>query len=72
MRSCFKLAVLAGALMAWSRLLPAGEAGPSFELRPGESYFRVGGRPAFVLGRNPAGMNPSAYADHFRNAAGCG
>jgi len=49
----------------------AGER-PRFELRPGEPYFRVDGRPAFVLGRNPAGMNPQAYDDHFRHAAEAG
>jgi hypothetical protein len=58
MRSCFKLAVLTGALVAWSGLLPAGEAGPIFELRAGESYFRVGGRPAFVLGLDHSGFRP--------------
>lgn len=47
-------------------------AGPRFELRPGESYFRVDGRPQFVLGRNPAGMNPKAYDEHFRHAAEAG
>ena len=46
--------------------------GPQFELRSGEHYFRVNGQPAFVLGRNPAGMNPAAYADHFRHAAAAG
>jgi hypothetical protein len=30
-------------------------ARPRFELRAGEKYFRVNGRPAFVLGRNPVG-----------------
>ena len=50
---------------------PAAER-PRFELRPGEPYFRVDGRPAFVLGRNPAGMNPQAYDDHFRHAAEAG
>ena len=45
---------------------------PLFELRPGEKYFRVDGQPAFVLGRNPAGMGPKAYDDHFRHAAAAG
>jgi hypothetical protein len=45
---------------------------PRFELRPGDRYWRVDGRPAFVLGRNPAGMNPEAYDDHFRHAAESG
>ena len=46
--------------------------GPRFELRPGENYFRVSGRPAFVLGRNPAGRNPPAFDEHFRHAAAAG
>ena len=45
---------------------------PRFELRPGEMYFREGGRPVFVLGRNPVGMNPKAYEEHFRHAAEAG
>ena len=45
---------------------------PLFELRPGEKYFRVDGQPAFVLGRNPAGIGPKAYDDHFRHAAAAG
>ena len=46
--------------------------GPRFQLLPGESYFRVDGRPEFVLGRNPAGMSPQAFDDHFRQAAAAG
>jgi hypothetical protein len=45
---------------------------PRFELRAGEKYFRVNGRPTFVLGRNPAGTSPKAFADHFRHAAAAG
>ena len=45
---------------------------PRFELRPGETYFREDGRPVFVLGRNPAGMNPKVYEEHFRHAAEAG
>ncbi len=45
---------------------------PRLELRPGESYFRENGRPGFVLGRNPAGLNPTAYEDHFRRAKAAG
>jgi len=41
-------------------------------LRPGENHFRVEGHPAFVFGRNPAGMNPQEYEDHFRHAAAAG
>jgi hypothetical protein len=45
---------------------------PRFELRAGEKYFRVNGQPAFVLGRNPVGLNPKAYAEHFQHAAAAG
>ncbi|MCY2992482.1 MAG: hypothetical protein NTY19_32065 [Planctomycetota bacterium] len=72
----FLLAALAGSALAWSNSTPASEsqpgAGPWFELRSGENYFRVDGRPTFVLGRNPAGMNPQAYDDHFRHAVAAG
>ncbi len=46
--------------------------GLALELRPGDKYFRIDGRPAFVLGRNPVGMNPKAYEDNFRHAAADG
>ena len=42
------------------------------ELRKGERYFRIDGVPAFVLGRNPVGVNPAAFAEHFQNAAAAG
>jgi hypothetical protein len=45
---------------------------PVFELRNGERYFRIDGGPAFVLGRNPVGVNPEAFAEHFQNAAAAG
>jgi hypothetical protein len=45
---------------------------PKFELRAGEKYFRVNGQPTFLLGRNPVGMSPKAYDDHFRHAAAAG
>ena len=48
------------------------EAGPRVVLRSGERYFRVNGRPGFVLGRNPVGKNPTAYDEHFRRAAEAG
>src|SRR5207253_641674 len=34
---------------------------PRLELRPGEKYFRINGRTAFVLGRNPVGKSPKAF-----------
>lgn len=49
-----------------------GDPSPKIELRPGERYFRVDGRPMFVLGRNPAGTSPEAFEDHFRHTAAAG
>lgn len=76
MRNFFLFAAWAGAVLVGSHcpLASAGEpgTGPRFELRSGENYFRVDGRPTFVLGRNPAGMNPAAYDEHFRHAAAAG
>ena len=72
----FVLAALASSVLAGGSPAPASPSQPAekprFELRPGENYFRADGRPAFVLGRNPAGMNPNAYDDHFRHAAAAG
>jgi hypothetical protein len=45
---------------------------PAFELRKGERYFRIDGAPAFVLGRNPVGVSPEAFAGHFQKAAAAG
>jgi hypothetical protein len=45
---------------------------PVFELRKGDHYFRVGGTPTFVLGRNPVGVNSQAFEEHFQNAAAAG
>jgi hypothetical protein len=45
---------------------------PRFQLPGGEKFFRVNGQPAFVLGRNPVGLNPPAYDDHFRHAVAAG
>jgi hypothetical protein len=45
---------------------------PVFELRTGERYVRIDGTPAFVLGRNPVGVSPEAFAAHFRNAVAAG
>lgn len=63
------LAFLALAPMTRAQDAPAS---PLLELRLGEQYFRSAGRPSFVLGRNPAGMNPKEYDDHFRHAAAAG
>jgi len=45
---------------------------PRLELHPGENYFRAEGHPAFLLGRNPVGMSPKEYDEHFRHAAAAG
>jgi hypothetical protein len=77
--SRFALAALVAATTAhWNPPMAAAGAArsdtvsPAFELREGERYFRIDGAPAFVLGRNPVGVNPEAFADHFRNAAAAG
>jgi hypothetical protein len=53
--------------------LACGVAAPSFRseirLRAGESYFRLGGKPAFLLGRNATGRNPEEFEAPFRWAA---
>ncbi|MCC6145143.1 MAG: cellulase family glycosylhydrolase, partial [Candidatus Hydrogenedentes bacterium] len=63
------LALLAFTLIATAQDMPGSLL---LELRTGEHYFRSEGRPLFVLGRNPAGMNPKEYDDHFRHAAAAG
>jgi Cellulase (glycosyl hydrolase family 5) len=74
--SRFSLAALAAILLcSCNTVAPPPtetEEKPRFELRPGEKYFRVNDRPTFVLGRNPVGLNPKAYDDHFRHAAAAG
>ena len=76
MANRFQIVVMAGLALAWtspgsSPSRPPGEE-PRFDLRPGENYFRVDGRPEFVLGRNPAATSPNAYDEHFRQAAAAG
>ena len=46
--------------------------GPRFKLLAGEKFFHVNGRPAFILGRNPVGMDAAAFDNHFRNIAATG
>jgi hypothetical protein len=76
MASRFCLGALAAALFcSFNGAAPPArkaDSKPRFELRPGEKYFRVSGRQTFVLGRNPVGRTPKAYADHFRHAAAAG
>jgi hypothetical protein len=76
MKTQWLLVVLAAWLLMPGRVIAAspienGER-PRFELRAGENYFRIDNQPAFVLGRNPVGTSPQAYADHFRHAAVAG
>ena len=66
------LFVALAALTIANRAADSDGAGPRFELRAGEHYFRVDGHPAFVLGRNPVGMKPADYAEHFRHTAAAG
>jgi hypothetical protein len=72
----FYFSALAGVLlgscgtMAWAAA-PSDDR-PLLELRAGENYFRAGGRPVFVLGRNPAATSAQGYVDHFRHAAAAG
>jgi hypothetical protein len=72
----FYLSALAGALLGVGPTsAPAPRQTPDrprLELRAGEKYLRFQGRPAFVLGRNPAGKSAEAYNDHFRHAAAAG
>ncbi len=76
MATPFYLSVLAGAWLCsgqtTSPVWGNTPERPRLELRAGEKYFRVGGLPAFVLGRNPAGKNPRAYNAHFQSAARAG
>ena len=74
--SRFYLWTLAGVLVGNSNgdtpVPSTTDEAPRFELRAGEKFFRVNHEPMFVLGRNPAAMNPKAYEEHFRNAAAAG
>ena len=76
MTSRFYLAALAGVLLCSSNEAAPPPSRPDerprFELRAGEKFFRVNDHPTFVLGRNPVGMSPKAYDDHFRHAAAAG
>ncbi len=76
MGSRFLLVVPAAWLLTSCSLMASAPsetgAGPRLELRSGEKYFRVDGQPAFVLGRNPAGISAKVYDDHFRHAAAAG
>lgn len=66
------MGVLVGACNGAEPLSSTSDQAPRFELRTGEKFFRVNNQPIFVLGRNPVGMNPKEYADHFQHAAAAG
>ena len=80
MTNRFAIRFLAAAWSVWllvscgSNVFSASPNGQGllFELRPGEKYFRVDGKPVFVLGRNPIARSPKAYDEHFRHAAAAG
>jgi hypothetical protein len=56
--------------------LACGVAPPPFRsevtLRAGEFYFRVGGKPKFLLGRNATGRRPEEFEPLFRWASEAG
>jgi hypothetical protein len=66
------LSALSGAPGVAAQAVQPGPASPVLELRKGERYFRIEGTPSFVLGRNPVGVTPEAFATHFQNAAAAG
>ena len=76
MRVCLPFPEIAAWLLVSCSLTVAtpgnADEAPRFTLRSGEKYFRVDGQPGFVLGRNPVGISPNAYDDHFRHAAAAG
>ena len=77
MASLFLIVALAGLVLVSCRsTTPSSPIQPSdsplFELRPGENYIRLEGRPAFVLGRNTVGTDFKAYDEHFRHAGSAG
>ena len=74
-----RLALWAPLLLAFSvaplasgQALPPNPIAPVLELRKGEQYFRLNGAPTFLLGRNPVGVSPDAFATHFKHAAAAG
>jgi len=63
------LAALSSSPLALAQSVPTN---PVPELRKGERFFRIDGTPAFVLGRNPVGVNAEAFQEHFQKAAAAG
>ncbi|MEW6360161.1 MAG: hypothetical protein AB1696_27755 [Planctomycetota bacterium] len=63
-----------GFLIAIALPLRCGIAGENskIDLRCGEFYFRIGGRPSFILGRNPTGWKVEQFGPLFEWAAGSG
>lgn len=61
---------LRGPVAALLLLGSAAEARlPDLEMRAGEMFFRVNGKPVFVFGRNPTGASVSRFAPLFASAA---
>ena len=47
-------------------------AQPAIEWRRGDVFFRLGGRPSFLLGRNPTGTTPEMFGAYFAQAVNSG
>jgi hypothetical protein len=72
-----RLIVIAAAVLNWGTVSTADDtvAVPSnaaLELRVGDRFIRGGDQPAFVIGRNPIALSPSAFDEHFHHAAEAG
>lgn len=63
-----RTAILIAALLAQA----VAGAAPRVELRRGELAFRIGGKPGFVLGRNPTERSVEAFDARFRAMSASG
>jgi hypothetical protein len=72
MPHAIRLAIVVAFSPFWCAAATAADGPSPLELRTGEKFFRVNGKPGFVLGRNPVGVSPAAYYEHFKNAAAAG
>ncbi len=66
------LAALSNSSLAAAQAVQSDTTSPVVELRKGERFFRIDGKQAFVLGRNPVGVSPEAFVEHFQKAAAAG
>lgn len=64
--------VLLGVLCGINAVARAQTSVPSITLQRGEFYFRLDGKPAFLLGRNPAGWRQPQFATLLRWAGESG